>query len=173
MIGNYVYEYFAEQGKLNSHMDYPTHLYLSVQIQFHDDVALLRQFSYLTLRSVCASVCMAFTSKWPAHDLLCVDKSHPHFAHNFLHVLTCEIKHTGLYRAWITDFRHEAIKFTSVHVYVHIAVDCSKCHDWNICNFLMLLMQKLVVHRPLYLTLKYPGFICETAVESWTVYILF
>jgi hypothetical protein len=51
-------------------------------------------------------------------------------------------------------------------MYVCHAVDCSKCHNWNICNFLMLLMQEMVVHQPLYLTLKYPGFICETAVES-------
>jgi hypothetical protein len=45
MIGDYVYEYFAEQGKLNSHMYYPTHLDLSVQVKFQDDLALLSSVS--------------------------------------------------------------------------------------------------------------------------------
>jgi hypothetical protein len=48
MIGNYIYEYFGEQGKPNSHMDYPIHLGLSVRIKFQDNPVLLREFSYLT-----------------------------------------------------------------------------------------------------------------------------
>jgi hypothetical protein len=52
-------------------MDYPTHLYLSMQIKFQDNLALLKtvQLAHTEISlHRHASVWMApFTRKWPAH----------------------------------------------------------------------------------------------------------